>query len=196
MSSSIQDLIPQNTLRDTFGPLFIGVTVAAVLFGISNVQALVYFQTHMSTGITFYKLVVICLWVLDAVHLALVIHCVYSYLVLEYANITALTEILQIIFDFFITHGAHLMYVYRIWIVSKGRSKALPITVGIVVILGSGIAIAVISSIYQCHVFADLVRIDWSTYMSGTGIACFRRHCHCIIAMLSSHYLPYWVRWH
>jgi len=42
--------------------------------------------------------------ILDAIHLALIIHCVYYYLVTNYANINALTEIvwslkLQIVFE-------------------------------------------------------------------------------------------------
>ncbi|KAG1733046.1 uncharacterized protein EDB91DRAFT_1301101 [Suillus paluster] len=171
MSSSTQDLIPQIDLRSTFGALFIGVIVAAVLFGATNVQAFVYFQTHRDTGRTFYKLVVIWLWILDTLHLALIIHCVYYYLVINYANIGALTDVvwsfkLQIIIDVFIVYGVHVLYVHRLWIVSKGRSRVLPIIVGIIVVLVSGVAITLMWAIYQCHVFADLVTIEWSTYMT------------------------------
>ncbi|KAG0699680.1 hypothetical protein DFH29DRAFT_38704 [Suillus ampliporus] len=150
MSSSTQDLIPHLDLGSTFGALFIGVITAAVLFGFTNLQAFVYFQTHRDTGRTFYKLVVIWLWILDALHLALIVHCVYYYLVINYANIGALTEVvwsfkLQIILDVFIVYGVHLLYAYRIWIVTKGRSRALPII---------------------CHVITDLIKIEWSTYMT------------------------------
>ncbi|KAG1854858.1 hypothetical protein F4604DRAFT_1801315 [Suillus subluteus] len=62
MSSSAQDLISQLNIGNTFGALFIGVTIAAVLFGLSCVQSFVYFQTHRDIGTTFYKLAVICLW--------------------------------------------------------------------------------------------------------------------------------------
>ncbi|KAG0696393.1 hypothetical protein DFH29DRAFT_951375, partial [Suillus ampliporus] len=93
MSSSMQDVIPQLDLGNTFGAFFIAVTVAAVLFGLSNVQAFIYFQMNKSKGITFYKLLVIWFWTLDALHLALIIHCVYYYLVVNYANIGALSEV-------------------------------------------------------------------------------------------------------
>ncbi|KAG2343287.1 hypothetical protein BDR05DRAFT_1059768 [Suillus weaverae] len=171
MSSSAQDLIPQLNIARTFGALFIGVTIAAVLFGLSSVQAFVYFQTHKGTGTTFYKLAVIWLWILDALHLALIVHCVYYYLVINYTNVDALTEIvwsfkLQIIVDVLIIYGVHLLYVYRIWIFSDGRSRILPIIVGVIVILGSGVAIALIWAIYQCHVFSDLIKTEWSTYMT------------------------------
>ncbi|KAG1822498.1 uncharacterized protein BJ212DRAFT_1476925 [Suillus subaureus] len=183
MSSSGQDLIPKLSIGKTFGALFIGVTIAAVfvsdlpvmqsnlLFGLSNVQAFVYFQTHRGTGTIFYKLAIICLWILDALHLALIVHCVYYYLVINYTNVGALTEIvwsfkLQIVVEVFIIFGVHLLYLYRIWIMSKGRSRTLPITVGIVTILNSGVAIALIWALYQCHVFSDLVKIEWSTFLT------------------------------
>ncbi|KAG0697040.1 hypothetical protein DFH29DRAFT_173641 [Suillus ampliporus] len=171
MSSSTQDLIPQLNLGSTFGALFIGVIIAAILFGATNVQAFVYFQTHRDAGRTFYKVVVIGLWILDALHLALIVHCVYYYLVNNYANINALTEIvwsfkLQIAIDVPIISGVHFLYGYRIWIVSKGRSRAFPITAGIIVTISSGVAIALLWAIYQCHVFTDLIKIAWSTYMT------------------------------
>ncbi|KAG2088746.1 uncharacterized protein F5147DRAFT_43804 [Suillus discolor] len=171
MSLSEQDLTPQINIGKTFGALFIGVTIAAVLFGLSNVQAFIYFLTHVGTGMTFYKLAVIWLWILDALHLILIGHCVYYYLVINYANVSALTEIvwsfkLQIVVEVFIVYGVHLLYVYRIWIISRGRSRILPIIVGLIEISLSGVAIALIWALYQCHVFSDLVKIQWSTFMT------------------------------
>ncbi|KAG2159080.1 uncharacterized protein EDB93DRAFT_1245636 [Suillus bovinus] len=189
MSSPTQALTPQLNLGSTFGALFIGVTFAAILFGLSNVQAFVYFQTHKDTGISFSKLAVVWLWILDALHLSLIVHCVYYYLVDHYADISALTEVvwsfkLQIVIDVIIVYGVHLLYFHRIWIgmrsriepmgffdqcnvsVAKGRSKVLPIVVGVIVILGSGVAIALIWVVYQCHAFSDLSEFEWATFMA------------------------------
>ncbi|KAG2145836.1 hypothetical protein DEU56DRAFT_910117 [Suillus clintonianus] len=188
MSSSTQDLIPQLHLWTTFGALFIGVNIAAVLFGLSNIQAFIYFQTHKGTGISFYKLVVIWLWILDALHLALIVHCMYYYLVTNFGNINALTEIVwsfkaQIVVDVLIVYAVHLLYLYRIWIISEGRSRVIPITVAVIELLGSGksitsgfsirlilklsgVAIALIWAVYQCRLFSDLLDKEWSTYMT------------------------------
>ncbi|KAG1724669.1 hypothetical protein EDB19DRAFT_295636 [Suillus lakei] len=176
MSSSTQDLVPQLQLGTTYGALFIGVTVAAVLFGLSNIQTFFYFQSHKDTGISFHKLAVILLWILDALHMSLIVHCIYYYLVTNFGNISALTEIvwsfkLQIVVDVLIIHAIHLLYVYRIWIVGKGRSRAIPITLGIIKIMGSGVAIIFILALYRCHVFADLLRTEWTTYMALGTIA-------------------------
>ncbi|KAG2031521.1 hypothetical protein BDR03DRAFT_1016007 [Suillus americanus] len=192
MSSSTQDLIPQLHLGNTFGALFIGVIFAAFLFGLSNIQAFFYFQTHRGTGISFPKLTVAWLWTLDALHLFLIVHCIYYYLVAHYADISVLTEIvwsfkLQIVIDVsgfshvlrppthplqvIIIYGVHLLYFHRIWIVGKGRSRVLPMVVGVIVTLGSGVAISLIWAIYQCHVFSDLITIEWATFMSLGTVA-------------------------
>ncbi|OAX31956.1 hypothetical protein K503DRAFT_805635 [Rhizopogon vinicolor AM-OR11-026] len=170
MSSSTQGLFPDLDLGNTFGALFIGAILAAVLFGITNVQAFIYFQTHRGTAMTSYKFLVIWLWMLDALHLALITHCVYYYLVTNYANISVLTEIvwsfkLHIVMCVIIVYGVHIMYACRIWILTKHRSRALPVIVGIIVILTSGVAIALIWAIYQCHVFSDLIETAWATYI-------------------------------
>ncbi|KAG1784861.1 uncharacterized protein HD556DRAFT_1425404 [Suillus plorans] len=167
-----QDLIPHQ-LTSTFGVLFIGVILAAILFGVTNVQAFIYIRTHShgGTGITFYKLVVICFWILDALHLALIVHCVYFYLVINHANISALTEIvwsakLQAVVAASSIFAVHLLYVHRIWTVSKGRSKVLAIIVGIAVILTLGFTIVIIWFMYlKVHATADLVKIEWAIYV-------------------------------
>ncbi|KAG2148020.1 hypothetical protein DEU56DRAFT_978269 [Suillus clintonianus] len=122
-------------------------------------------------GITFNKLAVLWLWILDALHLFLIVHCIYYYLVTNYANISALTIIvwsfkLQFIIDVLIVYGVHVLYVYRIWLFAKGRSRALPITVGIIVILASGVAISMIWAVYQCRMFSDLVKVEWSSFLT------------------------------
>ncbi|KAG1733079.1 uncharacterized protein EDB91DRAFT_655279 [Suillus paluster] len=172
MSSSAQDPIQQIDVGNTFGALFIGVIIASVLFGLSNVQAFLYFQTHRGTGISFHILVVIWLWTLDALHLALIVHCVYYYLVTNYANVSALTDIvwsfkLQIIINVLLIYSVQAMYAYRIWIFSKGRSRTVPITVWIIVVLISGPAIVAAWSIYQCHAFTDLIEFEWVTFVAS-----------------------------
>ncbi|KAG1728664.1 hypothetical protein EDB19DRAFT_1832675 [Suillus lakei] len=93
MSSSVQDLSPQLNLGNMFGALFIGVILSAVLFGLTNIQTFIYFQTHRGTGMTFFKLIVIWLWVLDALHLTLIVHCTYYNLVTNYVQSNALTKV-------------------------------------------------------------------------------------------------------
>ncbi|KAG2337627.1 hypothetical protein BDR05DRAFT_970055 [Suillus weaverae] len=83
----------------------------------------------------------------------------------------ALTEIvwsfkLQVIFNALITNSVHALYVHRLWIVSKGRSRALPIIVCIIVTLALGVDIVLGWVLYQCHLFSDLIRAMWAAYMA------------------------------
>lgn len=173
----MQDLqLSQPSIENTFGALFIGATLAAFLWGISNVQILFYFQMQRGTGITFLKLAIILLWILDALHLAFIVHSIYYYLVINYASMDALTEIvwsfkLQVIFNVLITNSVHALYLHRLWIVSKGRSRALPITVCITVALDLGVDIALVWVIYQCHTFSDLIQAKWASYTALGTIA-------------------------
>ncbi|KAG2358324.1 hypothetical protein BDR07DRAFT_1489602 [Suillus spraguei] len=167
MSSSAQNFVPPLDIGRTFGALFIGVIIAAVLFGLSNVQAFIYFQTHKDTGMTFYKLAVIWLWILDALHLALIVHCIYYHLVINYANFDALIEIIwssklsvviEVLIIFSLLPLSHMD--------TKGKSRILPITVGIVIVLSSGVATALIWFLYQLHTSSDLIKIVRWIYMA------------------------------
>ncbi|KIK35741.1 hypothetical protein CY34DRAFT_560540 [Suillus luteus UH-Slu-Lm8-n1] len=177
MSSPAQILLPQVDLGVTFGALYIGVTLSAVLFGLTNVQIFIYVQMHRDTKMSFFKLIVIWLWILDGLHLALVIHCIYYYLVTNYANFNALTEVvwslkLQVVFDFLIILTVHFSYAYRIWIVSRGRSRVLPtVIICIVVVLSLGISIPVVWVEYQCRVFQNMIAIEWTAYLTLSSMA-------------------------
>ncbi|KAG2150392.1 hypothetical protein DEU56DRAFT_880665 [Suillus clintonianus] len=52
------------------------------------------------------------------------------------------------------------------YLIAEGRSKVLPITVGTIVILGSGVAISMVWAVYKCRVFTDFIKIEWTTYMT------------------------------
>ncbi|KAH7923812.1 hypothetical protein BV22DRAFT_556252 [Leucogyrophana mollusca] len=158
-------------LSDTDGALFIGSTLAAVLFGLTNVQAFVYFQNHRGSGITLFKLVIYYLWILDAIHLAFVTHMTYHYLINDCANPLAPLVIVwsfqaQIVVDVLIVYVIHLLYVQRLWILSRGRSRILPSIMTVIVVLASGAAITLIWAVYQCHLFTELFGFEWSIYLA------------------------------
>ncbi|KAG1861748.1 hypothetical protein DFJ58DRAFT_744158 [Suillus subalutaceus] len=197
MSSSTQ--VPQPSHLDPasiYGAFFIGSILAAVLFGLTNIQAFIYFRTHVGKWTTFYRLVVSLLWTLDAVHLALTVHCVYYYLVINFANFGALTEVvwsfrLQIVFNVLIVYVIHLLYSHRIWIgisslpmhlgldttdaanlVGRHRSIIFRIIPGIVIVLASGVAITLVWAVYNHNPAMGLFLDRWTVYMA-LGAACF-----------------------
>ncbi|KAG2108320.1 hypothetical protein BD769DRAFT_1392764 [Suillus cothurnatus] len=121
----------QLDLNSTFGALYIGGTIGAILFGLSNVQAFLYFQSRKDSGFTFYKLVASPM-LLDVFHVCLVNHLIYYYLITNYANPPALVRMVWsfkalIVVDVFIVYSVHILYLQRIWIISKGRTRVLPV---------------------------------------------------------------------
>ncbi|KAG1718485.1 uncharacterized protein EDB91DRAFT_1258529 [Suillus paluster] len=152
-------------LNNSFGALYIGATIGAIFFGLSNVQAFLYFQAHRDEGITFYKIAVCWLCFLDALHVALVNHIIYYYLIVNYANPLALPEIVwsfkvMMIIDTLIVYTVHLLYLQRIWILSKGRTRILPAVMAVAIVL--------LRAIFKCHLFSELDSIRWTVYL-GLG---------------------------
>ncbi|OAX34898.1 hypothetical protein K503DRAFT_785446 [Rhizopogon vinicolor AM-OR11-026] len=185
-------------LGNTYGALFIGIILGAVLFGISNVQTFVYFHTRSKKGITFYALVVIFLWVLDALHLIVIVHCVYHYLVTDFSNISSLTEVvwsfkLHILFEcmlcIYIAYGKVFIPLsmdslrLTMNLASSGRSRIIPIAV-----VSAASTLASLRKVnpllvhrrclkfrfFHClrldfvHLFSDFAKVQWITV---TGLA-------------------------
>ncbi|KAI0724648.1 hypothetical protein C8Q72DRAFT_889705 [Fomitopsis betulina] len=180
-------------LDSTYGAIVIGAFVAAVLFGITNLQTFIYFQRYPSDRL-WNKLSVCWLWLLDAVHLALCIHMVYWYLVTDYLNPAALLDIVwsfkaQIIVDAIVVVSVHSLYTIRLWKLNAADSRKsvfrtmLPIVVSCIVVFG-GYATALIlcykvfvpphistcSPLMVFHstrftVYTDLLATQWVTYL-------------------------------
>ncbi|KAK0436761.1 hypothetical protein EV421DRAFT_1739447 [Armillaria borealis] len=79
-------------LGKTLGAVYIGATIAAILFGITILQTAIYYQRFRKD------------WILDALHVALSTHALYFYLVENFGNLEVLNEVvwsfkLQLLFD-------------------------------------------------------------------------------------------------
>ncbi|PBK63016.1 hypothetical protein ARMSODRAFT_1088806 [Armillaria solidipes] len=77
---SSQPSTAKPSLGATLGALYIGATLAAVLFGITNLQTVIYYKKYPHDWWLF-RYSVALLWVLDALHVALPTHALYFYLV-------------------------------------------------------------------------------------------------------------------
>ncbi|KAJ6465392.1 hypothetical protein C8R45DRAFT_1023022 [Mycena sanguinolenta] len=74
---------PGAPLDNTMGSMLLGVIVSAVLYGISLLQCLFYF-TRYGRDPLYLKILVVTTVFLDTLHLSLVIHTVYHYLISNY----------------------------------------------------------------------------------------------------------------
>ncbi|KAJ3748215.1 hypothetical protein EV360DRAFT_89817 [Lentinula raphanica] len=69
------------SLNETMGPAFIGMTVASLLLGISSIQAYIFFTTSSDSRPLRYLVGLVVLF--DFVHQALITHTLYFYLILN-----------------------------------------------------------------------------------------------------------------
>ncbi|PBK74281.1 hypothetical protein ARMSODRAFT_581561 [Armillaria solidipes] len=107
-------------LSATFGAFHIGATLAAILFGVTNLQAVIYYKKYRNDW-WFYKSAVALLWALDALHVALSTQVLYSFL-MEFGNLQALffdstlwSIQLQIAISAFVSVGVQFLYTVRLW---------------------------------------------------------------------------------
>ncbi|EKM52979.1 uncharacterized protein PHACADRAFT_259153 [Phanerochaete carnosa HHB-10118-sp] len=132
--------MPPLDLNGTFGALLIGALVAAVLYGITVLQTVVYYQHSAAQDGWLVRAAVGSLWLVDTLDTALLSHIIYWYLVTNFGSSSALMKPLVW------SMSAHLattavtevvvrsMFSLRVWRLSGG--KWLPaLTVGIVTLL-------------------------------------------------------------
>jgi len=81
----------ETSLDSTYGAAFIGLIASAVLYGVTLLQTFLYYKNYPNDS-WLTKTIVFTLWVLDTTHLCLCTTALYSYLVTNYNNPSALTR--------------------------------------------------------------------------------------------------------
>ncbi|KAI0959388.1 hypothetical protein AcW1_004224 [Taiwanofungus camphoratus] len=162
-----------SVLDETMGAAFIGVVVAAVLYGVSCVQ-LLYYYARYPTDAWHLKFLVAAVWLFDTVHQALITHTVYTYLVTNFSNppilgIIIWSLIIEVLFNGFTALLVQSFYALRIW---KLSSQNIWITaIVMLLILGEFscvLAYAILA--IQMHTFAELSQLKGLS-MSVNAIA-------------------------
>ncbi|KAJ7139644.1 hypothetical protein C8R44DRAFT_765035 [Mycena epipterygia] len=137
-SSPVTFVLP--ALDNTFGAIFIGVIIAAGLWGIGTAQCYWYYTEYHNKDHLALKLLVLFVWILDTVHQALISHVIYNYLVQNFANPLYLfynewSLDIQSLFETLICFTVQCFFLLRIWRLSNGKYilviiPALPILGG------------------------------------------------------------------
>ncbi|TBU26709.1 hypothetical protein BD311DRAFT_698129, partial [Dichomitus squalens] len=78
-------------LDDTLGAAFIGHFVSTLLYGITSLQAYVYYRDNHNDSKSL-KLSVAGLWILDTVHVALITGAMYWYCITNFTNLQAIQK--------------------------------------------------------------------------------------------------------
>ncbi|THH16306.1 hypothetical protein EW146_g4317 [Bondarzewia mesenterica] len=78
-------------VRTTFGPILLGVIVAAILYGVTSLQTIYYFDHYPQDKILL-KATVAVLWIIDTLIMALDCDAVYYYSILRFGDVSALSD--------------------------------------------------------------------------------------------------------
>ncbi|TFK32634.1 hypothetical protein BDQ12DRAFT_692231 [Crucibulum laeve] len=156
-------LDPNFALDNSMGAMMIGVIISAVLHGVCLVQAFFYFTKYKNDP-WYLKGLVLTTVSFDAIHLCLITHTIYHYLVTGYHNANGLTVLVwSVLLEALFTgvNGAivQTFFTLRVWRLSH---KSIPLTGTILLLIlscvGCGTAWVIMSM--QLHTYEELLRIS------------------------------------
>ncbi|PBK84127.1 hypothetical protein ARMGADRAFT_1088593 [Armillaria gallica] len=181
MSSRLSPTIA--SLGDTFGALFVGATVAAILFGMMNVQVLIYYKNNPNDW-SLYRRAVALFWfasfiraylqswrinafryrVLDTVHVAISTHALYYYLINMNGNLFDALEAkiiwsmrLQLLVKMWTIVFVQGVYAIRLWKFGRHFHKIVPwlVFLAVVALIGAGIFLS-----YDIYITPNLASVS------------------------------------
>ncbi|KAK0472982.1 hypothetical protein IW261DRAFT_1660107 [Armillaria novae-zelandiae] len=114
----------------TLGAMYVGAMVAAILFGITNLQTVIYYKKYPGDWWV-YRYSVASLWILDALHVASSTHALYQYLITLYGNFFATYDViwsfkLQVLITVLIVMDVQALYTVRLWKLNRSLYKVVP----------------------------------------------------------------------
>ncbi|PBK84131.1 hypothetical protein ARMGADRAFT_1170092 [Armillaria gallica] len=157
---SSQPSLTRTSLGDTFGVLFVGAIIAAISYGIMNLQVLIYYKNYPNDW-SFYRRAVALVWVLDTVDIVLGTHALYYYLINMYGYLHGALEAniiwslkLQSLVNVWTIVFVQGVYAIRLWKLGRHFHKIVPwfAFLAVVASFGSGIFLS-----YDLYSMAKLV---------------------------------------
>ncbi|KAI3621144.1 hypothetical protein WG66_014552 [Moniliophthora roreri] len=99
----------QLDLRDTFGAFVVAIIISSCLYGVTCLQTWYYFQNYNDRFLL--RGIVLAILMLETLHVILVVHAIYRYLILNFANpFASVIEIWSAVVS-----GLHLAPLYCKW---------------------------------------------------------------------------------
>ncbi|TDL18381.1 hypothetical protein BD410DRAFT_498972 [Rickenella mellea] len=156
---------------DTLGVILVGGMLTAVLFGITSLQIYLYY-VRSKRDPRLLRGVIGVLWVMDGLHVILIIHTLYYYMVDNYLSPLALiSPTWSFKVDLMVTHvtlfSVRGIFARRVWILSRGNwllTSSVMVFAILVIIAGYGMAIRT----FFMRTYADFHEVSWLIY---TGLA-------------------------
>ncbi|PBK91917.1 hypothetical protein ARMGADRAFT_1063868 [Armillaria gallica] len=117
-------------LELTLGAVYFGATIAAVFYGITILQTVIYYKQYPNDPWIF-RYAVAVLWILDTLSVVFSTHALYFYMVESFGNYSALLNIiwsfpLQLLVNMLTIVGVQALYAVRIWKLGRKFNKVIP----------------------------------------------------------------------
>lgn len=158
--------LAQPTLNNTVGALFLGLVVAALLFGINIFQSYSYLhQFPHDPRLQRISVFILCL--LDTFHLCLAIRSVYAYNITGFGDLFGLLVIiwsikLQVLVNVVVILIVQCLYTMRVWLLAGYHRGVLGYIAVLVVATGFAVGIMLSSLLYTIDTYAELSKISWA----------------------------------
>ncbi|KAI5996430.1 hypothetical protein F5J12DRAFT_354003 [Pisolithus orientalis] len=112
-----------------FGSILIGGLIATMLYGITTLQGYVYFMHYSEDGLTM-KFLVAATWFFDTLHVSLVCHMLYYYLITNYGVPTSLEYLVwpfpaSILVNSVVVSAVQCFFAYKIYHLCRSQLKWL-----------------------------------------------------------------------
>ncbi|KAF8074572.1 hypothetical protein FPV67DRAFT_587580 [Lyophyllum atratum] len=163
------DSLPLNLDRK-LGAAFLGNLVAAILYGITCIQALKFFRKKHADDSLPFRALILFLWSLDTTQVALVTHALYYYLISSYGDIsTTESAVWSIISQVFIICTSDLvircLFARRVWLLTN-RNKYFLACIVLPSLLSFATGCAAAGRAFEIRIFESMTSISYLFYLS------------------------------
>ncbi|EKM56787.1 uncharacterized protein PHACADRAFT_254109 [Phanerochaete carnosa HHB-10118-sp] len=165
MSASVPPANESYVPSSTLGAATIGGFVTSIVYGITLLQSFIFFQTGASRHNRYTKATVILLCALNTLHMALIIHPLYWYTILNFTNPPAIVDMVwSIAAGIVLTAINDLIvrcwFIYRIWILScKSPYYASPLILCVLALFS--ITLSTSAKAFQSKTLTKFAEIQW-----------------------------------
>ncbi|KAK0471872.1 hypothetical protein IW261DRAFT_1571563 [Armillaria novae-zelandiae] len=150
MSLDSSSMLP--SVSETLGAVYIGVTIAAVLYGVTNLQAVIYYRRYPNDWWVYHYSVGF-LWALDTVHVALSTYAVYVFLIHFFGDLDGALEYdswsmkWQVYMNDVLAVYIQGLYALRLWQLGRHFHKTIVYFISLAVVASFGTVIYVVYDI-------------------------------------------------
>ncbi|PBK59132.1 hypothetical protein ARMSODRAFT_1027704 [Armillaria solidipes] len=167
---SSQSLTELPSISETLGALYVGATIAAVLYGITNSQGVIYYRRYPNDWWV-YRYSVGLLWALDTVQVTLCTYTIYFYLIHFFSDLNGALKYYpwfmkwQLALNVILAVYIQGLYALRLWQLGWHFHKTIAYFVSLAMVASLGTAIYVVYDTYISPNIASSSSFKTSLYM-------------------------------